>query len=390
MSFSTTTTEKLNHYHTAVRISFSQSSHNSQDQTSKSFFEISFCNILLSLHQISYFHTTKTMTIFTLSDVCSFAKSPSMKESIWNNSTKRGREQQSLGCPWPYSAAAIGDLPNYNMASATSNQMTSPVLSSPATTSSNWDSIIEILDSADTVVSSNSTFCDMEPTPLGPQGVSLLTPSTISPELDRFSVECLQSIFNTSILELQPPAAKRSRVDGARTPSKPDATPSSSSFATDDKERFRPYQFDQWHERYEELVKFQEEHGHCLVPHFYPTNQQLAQWVKRQRYQYKLKGTGRHSTLTEERLLKLESLGFIWHSHNLAWYERLQSLKGFKAKHGHCCVPSNYVDKALAIWVKGQRRQYKVYQKGMSKSTMTMERFQQLNSLGFDWNPRNL
>jgi Helicase associated domain len=45
--------------------------------------------------------------------------------------------------------------------------------------------------------------------------------------------------------------------------------------------RSRKLQIGQWTERFEELLVFREQHGHLFVPHTYPPNQQLAQWVKR-------------------------------------------------------------------------------------------------------------
>jgi hypothetical protein len=41
------------------------------------------------------------------------------------------------------------------------------------------------------------------------------------------------------------------------------------------------------------------------------------------------------------------------------------------------------------VWVKCQRRQMKLYKKGLT-STMTEDRMLALEALGFDWNPRNL
>jgi len=154
--------------------------------------------------------------------------------------------------------------------------------------------------------------------------------------------------------------------------------------------RFRRYQADQWMERFEDLVAFKSENGHCLVPHSFPPNQQLAQWVKRQRYQHKLKMLGRHSTLTDERQQELEQMGFVWDSHRAAWDERLEDLKKYRSTFGNCLVPTNYDEnRSLAVWVKCQRRQYRRFRLGQ-QSTMTQERFEELDRLGFDWNPRNL
>lgn len=154
--------------------------------------------------------------------------------------------------------------------------------------------------------------------------------------------------------------------------------------------RFRRYQANQWMERFDDLVQFKAERGHCLVPHSFPPNQQLAQWVKRQRYQYKLKMLGRHSTLTDERQYELEKMGFIWDSHEAAWDERLEDLKNYRSRFGNCLVPTTYdVDRSLGVWVKCQRRQLRLFHLG-KPTTMTHERFEKLDRLGFDWNPRKL
>jgi hypothetical protein len=109
--------------------------------------------------------------------------------------------------------------------------------------------------------------------------------------------------------------------------------------------RFQGYQTNQWSQRFQELKDFLHQSGHCSVPHNYPANQQLAEWVRRQRHQYKLKKMGRCSTSTEAREAALEEIGFVWDSHNATWVERFKSLKEFKAKHGHCSVPSRYSDR---------------------------------------------
>lgn len=160
---------------------------------------------------------------------------------------------------------------------------------------------------------------------------------------------------------------------------------------TTKKDKFRVYQENQWMVRFRELKEYHAEHGHCLVPHFFAPNQALAQWVKRQRYQYKLKHMmGRHSTLSDARQTELEKLGFIWNFHNAAWYERLESLKEFKSQYGHTSVPGNCrTHKSLAIWVKCQRRQMKCLKRGL-QSSLTEDRIEALEQLGFIWNPRNL
>ena len=152
--------------------------------------------------------------------------------------------------------------------------------------------------------------------------------------------------------------------------------------------RFRSYQAEQWSDRFDELVEFRNINGHCNVPHKFPENPLLAVWAKRQRYQYTLKCRGEHSTLTNERQLELEKLGFIWDSHRAAWEERFSELLQFLAQEGHVNVPANHpTNPSLAIWVKCQRRQYKLFCQG-EQSNMTQERIVKLEAIGFIWNLR--
>lgn len=149
--------------------------------------------------------------------------------------------------------------------------------------------------------------------------------------------------------------------------------------------KFRAYQAENWTERFEDLLRFRNENGHCLVPNYYPQNPVLAQWTKRQRYQYKLKMEGKRSTITEERVQTLEEVEFVWDSHKAVWEERLEELKQFQEEFKHCNVPSRYKrNHQLAIWVKRQRRQQKSKICGLP-NCMTDEREEALDKIGFVW-----
>jgi hypothetical protein len=152
--------------------------------------------------------------------------------------------------------------------------------------------------------------------------------------------------------------------------------------------RFRESHLEKWGQRFQEIIDFRDEFGHCLVPLEWPHNTSLAHWVKRQRCQYKARSEGKHSTLTYERQVALEELGFVWDSHRATWGERLNEITAFCEKHGHCNVPSKYPQNPqLSIWVKCQRRQFKLYLE-KKKSNMTRERISKLSSIGFVWTPR--
>jgi hypothetical protein len=92
--------------------------------------------------------------------------------------------------------------------------------------------------------------------------------------------------------------------------------------------------------------------------------------------------------MTDERQALLEDLGFVWDSHATTWEERWNELSGFRDRHGHCNIPKKYPENPrLPIWVKCQRRQFKLLSEG-KKSNMTRERIEKLRFLGFVFNPR--
>ena len=152
--------------------------------------------------------------------------------------------------------------------------------------------------------------------------------------------------------------------------------------------RFRPYQAELWTVKFAELLEFRKLKGHCCVPYTYGENPALARWVKRQRYQYKLKIENKQSTMTDERVEALEEHGFIWDSHGAAWQERWTELAEYQGLYGNCNVPSKYASNPqLASWIKCQRRQYKLYFEGNANTT-SPERIAELESLGFEWELR--
>jgi hypothetical protein len=99
---------------------------------------------------------------------------------------------------------------------------------------------------------------------------------------------------------------------------------------------------------------------------------------------------GGHSTFTEERQQALKALGFVWDSHAASWEERWNELREFKEEHGHCNVPKKYPEnQQLAVWVKRQRRQFKLYSSGQGSKSMMLPRIERLQVLGFVFDPRS-
>ena len=148
---------------------------------------------------------------------------------------------------------------------------------------------------------------------------------------------------------------------------------------------FHEHHAQQWDESFNDLLQYREKYGNCQVPHGFSESPSLARWVKRQRYQYKLMKCGKPSTMNDERASRLNAIGFIWDSHNSVWDQRISQIRQFMEQYGHAPIPKTCKrDMKLSNWIKQQRRQYTLFCQGRP-STITLERIEQLQSLGFEW-----
>ena len=137
-----------------------------------------------------------------------------------------------------------------------------------------------------------------------------------------------------------------------------------------------PRHLPSWEQRFQELQAFKKENGHCNVPAVYPPNPALGTWAHSVRHAKK-KGT-----LAEDRVRRLDALAFCWDRGPIIagrWKERIDELKVFKKRHGHCNVPAVYpLDPALAHWVSYARHQKKL-------GELDQEITRCLDALGFCW-----
>ena len=139
-----------------------------------------------------------------------------------------------------------------------------------------------------------------------------------------------------------------------------------------------------WNEKYDLIVEYKQQHGHCNVHQGYIINgQKLRSWVNDQRRFYK-KGK-----LPEDRADRLNEIGFNWSMHDVSWEEQFKQLVEFKGEHGHFHVPLRYHDKryldnpSLGGWVDEQRKRYR----GSSGKKLLKDRIDRLNGIGFTWEP---
>jgi hypothetical protein len=69
------------------------------------------------------------------------------------------------------------------------------------------------------------------------------------------------------------------------------------------------------------------------------------------------------------------------------WMTRASQLLEFKKQHGHVRVPKRYKeDPGLGLWVNKQRQQYRNFVTGQKPCSLTRERIEILDRLGFSWN----
>jgi hypothetical protein len=139
----------------------------------------------------------------------------------------------------------------------------------------------------------------------------------------------------------------------------------------------------QWEKKYEQLVEFKRNNGHCLVPQGYQKDASLGMWVNTQRQFYS------KNKLRLDRKVLLDELGFVWKVGNYAleriWKNQYAQLVAFKQKNGHCIVGANggsctmdEENKALGKWVSNQRERHR-------NNKMRLDRKNLLDEIGFGW-----
>jgi len=130
-----------------------------------------------------------------------------------------------------------------------------------------------------------------------------------------------------------------------------------------------------WEEGFHFLKRYRQDKGDCLVPATYrdPTSgYRLGAWVNRQRQT--------KDTMPPDRRERLDALGFVWEVLTAKWEEGFRFLAIFRQREGHCRVPQLHREQGfqLGTWVANQRG---------DQDTMSPERRERLDALGFVWDP---
>ena len=74
-----------------------------------------------------------------------------------------------------------------------------------------------------------------------------------------------------------------------------------------------------WNALFLDLMKLKQQWGNCDVTQKYAKNPKLGGWERHQRSQYRMLKSGKKSSISDEKIAKLERLGFKWnHEKQLA------------------------------------------------------------------------
>lgn len=144
--------------------------------------------------------------------------------------------------------------------------------------------------------------------------------------------------------------------------------------------------------RCRELIAFIEEFGHCYIPTRYPANLSLGTWCNHIRTSYNNIQKGLKTTvkLCQDRMTRLEEIGFQWRALNKdeVFDMKILELKAFKEDCGHCNVSAkNSSNPSLGTWCTNIRCANKKIQLGSKPARrLPQHRIDQLNEIGFKWN----
>lgn len=144
-------------------------------------------------------------------------------------------------------------------------------------------------------------------------------------------------------------------------------------------------------ERIEQLKQYKKEHGHLRVT--MGQNKNLAIFVNHMRGARRDPNKTNGVKLTQERIQKLDELGFDWapprtkirwsakegKEENIPFESRLEQLKTFKEQHGHLNVKRKD-DRKLAAFCNHMRMDKKI-----DGGKLTEEQIQALDEIGFQW-----
>ncbi len=132
---------------------------------------------------------------------------------------------------------------------------------------------------------------------------------------------------------------------------------------------------DLWEENFRALERFHKREGHSQVTRDHKeSGTNLGVWVSRQRKN--------KTQLTAERIDRLNTLGFVWDAYSDQWEKAYAALLKYAKREGNTLVPHRHSEDGikLGVWASTQRA---------DKESLSPERINRLNSIGFSWDPHS-
>ena len=126
-----------------------------------------------------------------------------------------------------------------------------------------------------------------------------------------------------------------------------------------------------WEENFAALQAFHAREGHFRVPKGHVENGlKLRSWVSNQRIQ--------RNEISEDRIKRLDALGFVWSSFERQWEESFAALRDFHNREHHSDVFQKHIENGLrlGIWVGRQRKR---------RDSLSSDQIKRLDALGFVW-----
>ncbi len=136
-----------------------------------------------------------------------------------------------------------------------------------------------------------------------------------------------------------------------------------------------------WEANYLKLINYKIVNGHCNVPRTYKEDTALANFVSRQRYNYRKK------KLSIDQIKKLDLIGFEWEGnrnpdYDEAWLKNYNKLKKVFTETGSSHITKGYADNSMYTWTLQQRMKRR-------KNKLTQEQIKMLDAIKFVWNPES-
>ena len=138
---------------------------------------------------------------------------------------------------------------------------------------------------------------------------------------------------------------------------------------------------DSWETGYLHAEGYFAEYGDLCVPASYICEDQytLGNWIANQRNKYN--NPTQYSTLTEEQIRRLESIGMIWNQKEECWEKAFALAADYSREHGHLKIPNRYKTAdgySLGEWIRSQREKKR-------DGTLEKDKEERLNAIGMDW-----